>query len=88
MSSVTQFGFGDGGFLKLDSMIENNDVNVTVNRLRVHYFFSTLESHIEDFLSNTQITIRLTDGDNWNKCIAEGKIKPFELLNKQDFSRV
>jgi len=41
----------------------------------MHYFFS-IDREIKKFLENTEITIRLTIGPNWNKYIAEGTAKP------------
>lgn len=42
-----------------------------IKKMRVHYFFSeTL--NIEKFLAETEIKIRITQGTDWNKFVAEG----------------
>lgn len=42
-----------------------------VNKLKVHYFFSE-SLNIDKFLAETNIKIRLTQGPDWNRTLAEG----------------
>ena len=45
----------------------------------MHYFFSD-GLDLETFLNDTEIKIRITNGPDWNKLIAEGSTKPFNIL--------
>ena len=40
----------------------------------MHYFFSD-GLDLETFLNDTEIKIRITNGPDWNKLIAEGSTK-------------
>ena len=54
-------------------------VNINVNKLRVHYFFTEGESP-EAFLDNTEIELRVTDGREWSNALAVGSIRPFRYF--------
>jgi hypothetical protein len=43
-----------------------------VNRLRVHFFFSTTRD-LAHLLQNTMIEFRITDGDSWDRVLTSGK---------------
>lgn len=42
-----------------------------VKGIKVHYLFSE-SPKVEKFLSNSEITVRITRGQNWNAVVAEG----------------
>ena len=51
--------------------LEENKGAVSLNRIRLHYFFSETLS-IEKLLDDSEIVIRLTVGPDWNKYIGQG----------------
>ena len=42
-----------------------------IKGIKIHYLFSEFEK-IERFLINSEVTLRITKGPNWNSVIAEG----------------
>lgn len=43
-----------------------------LNKMRVHYFFSTSKD-VDQMLKTTQVEIRITEGESWEKAIFAGK---------------
>lgn len=41
-----------------------------INRMRVHYFFTSEKDVMKSFFNNTEIELRITVGMNWNKPVA------------------
>ena len=64
---------------------DQRKMKVKVNKIRVHFFFTEFMD-ISEFVKNTEIEVRITDGPDWSKHIAGGKVKPFEFMdpNKND----
>ena len=60
---------------QLESIDENEDrlVDLKCNKLRIHYFF-TENYNIENFINETVVEFRLTDGEEWKDIIANGKL--------------
>lgn len=50
----------------------------SLKKLRVHYFFTEKDADLKDFLSETKVEFRITDGPNWNKAIAKAYCNPLE----------
>ena len=50
--------------------LASDTVNIDVNKMRVHYFFTEDLSVMRSFLINTELELRLTIGINWNNPIA------------------
>lgn len=55
--------------LKLTSFNESKN-EIQINKIRVHYFFTSSKSTMKSFLANTELEIRLTKGLNWNNPLA------------------
>lgn len=66
---------------------ECKKTRIKINRLRLHYYF-TEANGIAEFMKNTEIEIRLTDGPDWHKCLAAGKTHPFRWMNPEKDSEV
>jgi hypothetical protein len=60
--------FGDYSFNSADSQL---------HKMRVHYFFTEKDANFDDFFENTEIEIRITDGQDWDKKIARATWHPF-----------
>ena len=58
----------------------NRKSTIKINKIRVHFFFTEI-MQIADFVKNTEIEIRITDGPDWCKWITSGSTKPFEFMN-------
>ena len=57
---------------KISSIDElEKEVEMKWNKLRIHYFFTENYS-IEDFINETKVEFRLTNGENWKDIIANG----------------
>lgn len=41
-----------------------------LRKMRLHYFFTEKDASLDDFLQNTEVEIRITDGPDWDKKIA------------------
>lgn len=55
--------------LNFDSMKDKTKRTI-LNKIRLHYFFTEKDADLIDFMKETQIELRITDGVNWNKPIA------------------
>lgn len=51
-----------------------------LKKMRIHFFFTEKDANLDDFLNNTQIEIRITDGPNWNKVMYKATCSPFALF--------
>ncbi len=56
----------------LESTLSAETTDLTINRLRVHYFFS-VGYDLYLMLKHTFINIRITDGDSWDHPVLTGK---------------
>lgn len=65
----------DKDVLDFNQFMENAK-EYMLKKMRVHYFFTEKEVDLDDFISNTQIEIRITDGPNWNKVISKATCSP------------
>jgi len=65
---------------KLESIDESDTVNLKCNKMRIHYFF-TEDYDIQQFINDTSIEIRITDGGEWKDTIAKGTLG-LHLVNK------
>ena len=45
--------------------------------MRIHYFFTEKDADLTDFIENTELEIRITDGPNWSKMLYKATIFPF-----------
>ena len=52
-------------------------INVIVKKLRVHFFFTDSTENLVNFIENTEVEFRLTDGPQWSKPIAFASAYPF-----------
>ena len=59
---------------------DQRKMKVEINKIRVHFFFTEFMD-ISDFVKNTEVEIRVTDGPDWNRFISTGKAKPFESMD-------
>lgn len=59
---------------------EQRKTKIKINKIRVHFFFTEF-MEITDFIKNTEVEIRVTDGPDWSRFISAGKIKPFEFMD-------
>ncbi|KRX03758.1 hypothetical protein PPERSA_04266 [Pseudocohnilembus persalinus] len=60
-----------------------NGRDIEIKFFRLHYFFA-IDNDIQEFLENTELVFRITDGPNWNNLVAEGKSKTISFFqNKQ-----
>ena len=55
-------------------------LNLKLNKLRVHYFFTEFYE-ISKFIADTNIELRITEGPDWSKVLASGKVAPFHKMN-------
>ena len=72
---------------KISMANRNKSLNLKLNKLRVHYFFTEFYE-ISKFLKNTKIEIRITSGEDWNKVMAVGAIAPFYDMNPDKYDMV
>ena len=50
---------------------------MALKKLRTYFFFAPKNETITDFLENTEVEFRMTDGPKWNKPIAMASAHPF-----------
>ena len=61
---------------------------IILKKLRVHFFFSDSLEGLENFLENTEVEFRITDGPKWNKPIAFASAYPFthfKVTNQKEY---
>jgi len=55
-------------------LTQGEKLDVNINHIRVYYFFSE-DLNIEKFINETEIKVRITQGQLWNSFLAEGSTK-------------
>lgn len=72
-----------------NGLVKDSLITLEANKLRVHYFF-TESIDIEEFLKDTEIEMRITDGPEWSNSnfLTQGTCKPFYYMNPDQTYRV
>lgn len=48
-----------------------------LKKLRIYFFFTDSNENLLNFMQNTEVEFRITDGPHWNKAIAFASAFPF-----------
>ena len=48
----------------------------SLRKMRIHYFFTEKDANLDNFIENTEIEVRITDGANWNKVMYKATCTP------------
>jgi hypothetical protein len=72
----------DRPFTKLSSSLEKDKFSakiksILLKKLRVYFFFIDSIESLQNFLENTEVEFRITDGPHWNKPLAFASAYPF-----------
>ncbi len=81
--SSSRQGLGPGTAIQTNSSHHTYKQILNINIKKVYYFFSQTEN-IQEFLRQSYLTCRLTDGSDWNKLIAEGSSKNFYQFKRNE----